>query len=74
MMNTGTQDARQEGAWGKAVKRPALIFSTCTMADCPLEAVCITKQENGRDVKCGYFVDSLTYGSGSQVVCGYGGN
>lgn len=76
-----TQNAPIMGAQGaraddkrKSVKRLAMIFSTCTIADCPIESVCITQQKGEREVICGYYLGSLTFGSGSQVVCGYRGN
>lgn len=75
MMETETQSAPPEVDQRKSVKRTAMVFSTCTIANCPLESVCLTQQEEGgREVRCGYYLGSLTYGSGSQVVCGYRGN
>jgi len=81
MMVAETQNAPIMGAQGaqaddkrKSVKRLAMIFSTCTIADCPIESICITEEEGRRKVVCGYYHGSLSYGGGTQVVCGYVGS
>jgi len=56
------------------VKRVAFIMTACTIADCPIESVCVSrKKDDMPEVVCGYYLGSHTYGSGSQVVCGLGG-
>ena len=56
------------------VKRPCFILATCTIADCPIEAMCVSRPgEKERKVVCGYYMGAHSYGGGSQVVCGYTG-
>jgi hypothetical protein len=55
------------------IKRPAMVLPTQTLTVCPIDAVCVCqKGDEDRTVTCGYYLGTLTFGSGSQVVCGYG--
>ncbi|WP_459944306.1 hypothetical protein [Desulfocastanea catecholica] len=69
-----TDDRGQKTAMDM-VRRTAIILSTCTVADCPLAATCISvESETKRKVVCGHYNGSITNCDGSQVVCGYQGN
>jgi hypothetical protein len=53
-------------------KRPALILCSKTIADCPLDAVCISiDEETKRKTICGHYAGSVTTITGSQVNCQY---
>jgi hypothetical protein len=54
------------------IKRPALILTLCTMADCPIGSVCVNREkEDARPVRCGHYLGSNTNINGSQVTCAY---
>lgn len=56
------------------VKRPAIILCSKTTADCPLEADCISiDEETKRKTLCGHYAGSVTTGAGSSVYCEYPG-
>ena len=58
------------------IRRTAIILASCTVADCPLEAECISTLGDGnqqRKVVCGHYQGSITNSNGSHVVCGYVG-
>lgn len=56
------------------LKRVAIITTLCTMADCPIESVCVSREsEDSRRITCGYYLGSNTNENGSQVVCQYQG-
>lgn len=55
-------------------KRPAIITTTAIMADCPIEAVCVSQESTDlRKVTCGHYIGSETNLNGSKVICGYTG-
>jgi len=54
------------------VRRMAVITSACTVADCPLECVCVSMiTDPTKKVTCGHYLGSYTNGKGSAVNCGY---
>lgn len=56
------------------IRRVAIILTTCTTADCPLEATCVSRDEDyKREVICGHYQGSITNCNGSRVICGYQG-
>lgn len=56
------------------VKRKAIIFCSATIAECPLEAACISiDAETKKKTLCGYYAGSTTGEDGSQVYCEYQG-
>lgn len=58
----------------RIVKRLAIIFCSATIAECPLEAACIsTDAETKKKTMCGYYAGSTTGKDGSQVYCEYQG-
>ncbi|EKD38162.1 MAG: hypothetical protein ACD_75C00843G0008 [uncultured bacterium] len=57
---------------GQSLRRVAIILAAYTMADCPIEAVCVSMvTDPKRKVKCGYYLGSMTNCNGSVVKCGY---
>jgi len=71
-----TDDRRQktEINW---IRRPALILSSQTQADCPIDGTCVSTVGEGRAARqltCGHYKGSITNNNGSQVVCGYVGS
>lgn len=68
-----TAERQQSAALVVGFRRPAIVLSLCTMALCPIESVCITREsEDGRQVTCGHFKGTTTI-NGSHVICGYCG-
>lgn len=58
----------------ECVGRPALILTNCTVADCPLECVCISYlEQSGKKVICDHYHGSKTSEKGSLIECGFTG-
>lgn len=56
------------------IQRQAVITSLCTMADCPIDCICINKRIEDKKVKttiCGHFHGSQRDVNGSRILCGY---
>jgi len=61
-----TTDVKEAG-----VRRVAVITSICTVADCPIECVCVSSTDPAKKVTCGHYLGAYTNGKGSAVNCGY---
>lgn len=56
------------------VKRSAVILCSKITADCPLNADCLSiDEETKRKTLCGHYAGSVTGRDGSQVYCEYCG-